>query len=107
MNRCQHRESSTSRRLGKNGPLIVAVVSFAAGAAIGMWKKPQQVDGILSVTDKSQPEEEKTQAYDGAHVRACVAANGVLVVRVLNPNGLECTPADALRPVGPEVSPYR
>ena len=85
----------------------MAVVSFAAGAAIGTWKSSQPVDGILSVTDKSQPEEEKTQTYDGAHVRACMTANGVLVVRVMNPNGLECTPADAIQPVGPEVSQPR
>jgi hypothetical protein len=103
MNRCKHRESTTSRRLWKNGPLIVAAVSFAAGAAIGAWKRPPQPDGILSVTDKSQPEEEKTQMYNGAHVQACIEANGVPVVRVIKPNGLECTPVDAIQPVGPEI----
>jgi hypothetical protein len=109
MNRCQHHPASTAwpQRRRSPIPMIVTVTSFVAGVVTGTWTLPPPQDRILSVTDKSNPEVDKTQMYNGAHVKACIEANGVLVVRVLNPNGLECTPADAIQPVGPEVSQPR
>ena len=104
MNRCQH-PSSTSRRLWRMAPLIVAVVSSAAGVAIVTWKPRPSQDAILA-TDRSTPVE-KVQMYDSAYAKACQEANGVVVVRFPNPNGLECTPAEAIQPLGPEVQQPR
>lgn len=98
MNRYKARHASAFGWLVKR--LVIAALSFVAGVVVATWDSPRATDAVLTSTPAPSIRE---QRYDTAYAKACEESNGVVVVRVLKPNGLECAWAEALLPLGPEV----
>jgi hypothetical protein len=102
MDRGRRRPASAALRWRTLTPLIVIVASFVAGAAAATWTSRRS---LVSVPDtRAVQPHDKVQMDDSGYAKACEESNGVVVVRVPKPNGLECAWAEALLPLGPEVS---
>jgi hypothetical protein len=93
------RELRPSRQDWVALPLFVGMVSFVVGILIGTLSQPRQGKNQAHTATPIIRE----QYYDAGYAKACQEANGVVVVRLPKPNGLECAWAPALQPIGPEA----
>jgi hypothetical protein len=68
--------------------------SFVAGASFGSHRAAEAQHAEREARDKSVVE--TAVPYNLSWIAACTASDGVAVIRLIDPRGVECTPSFAL-----------